>query len=543
MSKPTDFADWALNDVAETRSGNGLPNKAGIPDSLKNNGVLNGLLPLQYLNENFNILGRWARYLDAFPTQVTNVVVVDSEADFPTPVAGVITLEAGKHYLLNSPVTTANRFVFPAGDVQISSTTILNTLVYIGGGVMFTGNAGLVVTNQMIFVAPGGTFFDFDDALQFFSFDTIWTTCDNIGNVKCDNFSCVFSTFNTFGGGIVNADRTDTNQRGQFLMIDTGMVLGTNNTTTLLDISGDISSVIIRGGTMRGGTNETVINLQQSLKDGNAEISFQNCALSSELAIFAAGSLDQSYINSNFSGNVGVPDSTAICKISFENNTAVTTISVVDQNEPINIDVDYLISSEIERFLAQDVCTFENVGNTVDVGFNHGLTLNDRVFLNAYAGSSLPAGLSETIEYFVINPNAADFQLSLTASGSVVTFGVDGTGPLQYRHSAGVSRSGELIYVGNEDIKIKIDTWTGLLSTTGTAIINSSAAMKINLDGTITEDQFGSPVTIDNTDAQSSIIVDTLLLTKGEGYVVNVRNNTNTADLRAVNHVSTLTKI
>ena len=82
-----------------------------------------------------------------------------------------------------------------------------------------------------------------------------------------------------------------------------------------------------------------------------------------------------------------------------------------------------------------------------------------------------------------------------------------------------------------------------IVSTTGTAVNNSSAIMRIALDGTITEDQFGSTVTVDNTDSQSSVDIDTIQLVTGEGVVLNVRNDSNTTNLIVENYVMTLTKV
>ena len=168
--------------------------------------------------------------------------------------------------------------------------------------------------------------------------------------------------------------------------------------------------------------------------------------------------MDQRYINSIYQGNLGIQDSTSLAKVSFETNSAATTINVAGTLEPIAVNVDYSISSIIERFLAQDVCTLDGSLDTVNTTFNHGLSLNDRIFLNVYAGSTLPVELSEDVEYYVVNVNAQDFQLSLTESGSPIDFTGNGAGTIYYRHSSGVSRSGQLIYIGNEDIKALINS-------------------------------------------------------------------------------------
>ncbi len=459
-----------------------------------------------------------------------NIIVINSESDFPDAVASVITLESGKHYLINAQITTANRFVFPAGDVQISSTTIFNTLVYTGGGVMFTGNAGLVITDQMIFVAPGGTFFDFDDALQFFSFDTIWTTCDNIGNVNCDNFSCVFSTFNTFGGGIVSADRTDTNFRTQLIMLDTGMVLGTNNTTTFLDISGNLQDLVIRGGTMRGGSNETILNLQQSLKDNSTNISFQNCVLQSDLAIFASDSLEQDYIFANFSGNIGVADSSVTLKLDFLSSTLSTTINTVNVPEPINARWTCGLQ---ERMQFQDRATFvastDIITAVLEDGitvFTHNFSTDDIVQFFPGSGGTLPTGIVEGQEYFIITDTASTYQISETAGGGVFDFTTNGSGTIYYRHTAGTNALSWVIYIGNENIKVGVNANFSMKLTGGGTKDMRAIITKSDVVFAETISSRASTVNVTSAKPQGSIANDLVELATGEGIRFEAENLT-----------------
>jgi len=53
----------------------------------------------------------------------------------------------------------------------------------------------------------------------------------------------------------------------------------------------------------------------------------------------------------------------------------------------------------------------------------HGLSNGNRVFLR---GSAIPAGLDETVEYFVVGVSGDDFQLSLTQGGAAVNVTADG---------------------------------------------------------------------------------------------------------------------
>lgn len=71
------------------------------------------------------------------------------------------------------------------------------------------------------------------------------------------------------------------------------------------------------------------------------------------------------------------------------------------------------------------VATAKNVGD-VATSHAHGLVDTDRVQLFTVAGETLPAGLSDTILYFVVGSTADTFQVSLTSGGAAVVLTGDG---------------------------------------------------------------------------------------------------------------------
>jgi len=80
----------------------------------------------------------------------TKTVIISVESDFPTAVAGVITLAADTQYLLVQDITTASRFIMQE-DTTITGTESLNiTFTYTGTGDMFTG---VNVTNRISNIA------------------------------------------------------------------------------------------------------------------------------------------------------------------------------------------------------------------------------------------------------------------------------------------------------------------------------------------------------------------------------------------------------
>jgi len=93
-------------------------------------------------------------------TTSSNTVIVNSEADFPAAVTGVITLAGGTNYLVASDISTSSRFVFGSGTVISSSDGYGTTLTYTGTGDMFTFVNGLSGIKEIGLRCANGTLFN-----------------------------------------------------------------------------------------------------------------------------------------------------------------------------------------------------------------------------------------------------------------------------------------------------------------------------------------------------------------------------------------------
>jgi len=529
MSKPTIYPDWALNDVTETRSGKSLPNKIQIPDAYKNAGTLDGLVPLQYFNEQNNLLGKWVRFFDTL-SPASNIKIVNSLVDLPTPSGGEIALEPIQ-YLFNEFVDIeANSFRLPASGSVFFTFTTLNAGIINNTVPLFVGSDfSSFVAEKGVFLSIGSSgYFDLDNGGQVFLFDSIFAS-GNLGTVKCDTFNSKFCNFFDYSTGFVFADRTDLVPRTQIAIIETGFVFSQNAATTIIDVSGSVVSTFIEKSSSEVQSNETLFNFDESIKDFGGQIVVNGFTLlSQDGTIFAANSLSQSYINAVFNGNIGLADSTSKLKLTLVGNSAFTTIAGISTNTPINVNVDYILKS-FERFLLQDVCTFDSALDTVNTTFTNGLALNDRVFLNAYSGSTLPTGLDATTEYYVVSPAVTSFKLSLTPSGTAIDFTTNGAGVLNYRHAkvGAISRSAEAIYIGIEPVTVVVGGWLVMTNIDASDNKMRGVIMKISNTGIITEEQPASQASTDNTKPQSSIIQDLVEvpLNTGDGLVVYHRND------------------
>lgn len=90
-----------------------------------------------------------------------NIVVVNSEGDFPDAVAGVITLADNITYHIGAQIVTPNRFVSGSGSGVTAGNPFGPALIYTGAGTMFTGVDVNFVLGEIAVSAPAGQFFDF----------------------------------------------------------------------------------------------------------------------------------------------------------------------------------------------------------------------------------------------------------------------------------------------------------------------------------------------------------------------------------------------
>ncbi|PKP40582.1 MAG: hypothetical protein CVT96_08335, partial [Bacteroidetes bacterium HGW-Bacteroidetes-13] len=129
----------------------------------------------------------------------TNYVLVKSEADFPTPAAGVITLDSQTLYEINGTVIL-NNSINLNGAYVIGVDTNEDKLVRVGGTI-FSGNNGGSIRN-LVLSAPGGQVFNInassgtDKTLVFQN--SIVANSGSVGTLS--NFFMIFSNVIQFSG-------------------------------------------------------------------------------------------------------------------------------------------------------------------------------------------------------------------------------------------------------------------------------------------------------------------------------------------------------
>ncbi len=117
----------------------------------------------------------------------TKIVTVNQLSDFPTPVSGVITLEAGTVYLIANNISTANRFVLQEATSVVGQSLFAPTLIYTGTDTMFTALDANVYFSTLSIICATGKVWDISETAPggtkiFVRTDVIVFACDSVGD-------------------------------------------------------------------------------------------------------------------------------------------------------------------------------------------------------------------------------------------------------------------------------------------------------------------------------------------------------------------------
>ncbi len=188
----------------------------------------------------------WLRMLTSANSR-NNYVLVKSAADFPAPVAGVITLVAGTLYEINGTIMLTSK-------INLNNCTLMgrdranDRLIYTPAtGELFTGsNGGNILNLTLVAATPGAKLFNLDaggDPSKSFLLQLVYVlNCDNVGLVK------------GFGGFVVLQSVAFSNNTNGITFQDLGHLVEMNtfwiqdNHNTYQTLTGTFGDVLISGG-------------------------------------------------------------------------------------------------------------------------------------------------------------------------------------------------------------------------------------------------------------------------------------------------------
>jgi hypothetical protein len=257
------------------------------------------------------------------------VVQIETIADFPAAVAGVITLVANTTYLLTASVSTNNRFVMAANVEMTSANILANTLTYTGPNDMFTAVDINVFFDNLILAAPAGQVFNISAVsnpfVQLFIQNMLISSCAKIGTfddlaaMDIFNSSMIAAADGVTLTGATNWKSLLINKVGiagtsvSFAAVDFGTVVFDTVRIGNISITGPVGAMALKGlpnsGNMSAGSLGTITN--NSISGG----------------ITTSTTILPSDIRWDFFGNNFTADSIDDALLSFNANSTETVIA------------------------------------------------------------------------------------------------------------------------------------------------------------------------------------------------------------------------
>jgi hypothetical protein len=284
---------------------------------------------------------------DIVANSIPNVVWISQKSDFPEPVAGVITLQAGYTYIITDSVDLTGDRLVCGGVVNLfgtSSETSFLTSTGLGVGVPLVTSIYTVVFRYMTF-HDVDTCYSIDGNTNLVALDWIgvnWANVPNVGEINtCDNFileTCAFLGANgmTFTGTVGTIGITNSLFRGinstaipiievqagctitrRFRILFSSVISLTSNTgiafssSAIVPVEGYILQTVNFSG---NGTFQTGVTAQDN------KALFEGCR-----GIENSGSVAQYYMNNNATAT------TISASNTFVKGAGTTTAGSVNQ--------------------------------------------------------------------------------------------------------------------------------------------------------------------------------------------------------------------
>ena len=291
----------------------------------------------------------------------TNIVVVNSLSDFPTPVGDVITLADSTVYFLSGSIDIlGNRFVAGDNTLITGSTTFIDGIVSTTTGDLFSTVDGVDFGLRDFFIdAPMSEVFSMSAPTPKtgrFSVDRVNVlACDSIGIVN--NYALLLLTFM----GIEQTTTTGLTVSGSNAVINIDSVLVSDFIGTMFDLNGSTSDVINIENTTIISTNPANIIIDGLPNSGNINAGGAGVLRAINIlgAFTSTGNINSSDISWEFSGSNVLQDSNSVGLASMSINNVQTPI--ID-SVPVKVAGVWVIQSD-SRFTVDTTGRITYIGN------------------------------------------------------------------------------------------------------------------------------------------------------------------------------------
>lgn len=473
------------------------------------------------------------------------IVIVKNLDDFPDPIGGKIYLE-NKYYILDAQIITPYSLVLPtSGNVFLSSNLVGTTnLIYTGSGAAIEGNPAantfqyiflisiiLTQTNAKMFDVTGKT----STALILERVILIGSTGASLGNIYNLRFTIRFSQALNFASGIVltNCDSTNISDGSAFLNWQNAA------NTKMISLYGTSSRAVqINEIQINLGSNEYAIYIDPDYYTPSGQI--LNLGISGYTQnVLAPESKDQTDIYWRFSDIGSISDSTSKAREIIIANTLTTEI--ITRSTPTDIIATRTCSNIEERFVFQDICTFNNITDVITTAFSHGMSNGDKITFYTISGT-LPTGITTGKTYYLRDVTSTTFKISLTLGGVAIDFTTNGTGTNYYRHTTGVTPIGWIVYTGLELISVAINGWIRMTGKSSNDVVHANLNI-LDESGNVSVYEQGSWIEVSSSLSASSLITSVVEISTNKGFITSVTNESNTDDVKVTDSRINIHKI
>jgi hypothetical protein len=278
-------------------------------------------------------------------SQAQNVVIINSESDFPTQDATTITCDANTKFFIGAAFTTSKVFVMLAGSSIESIGPFSLTITYSGTGTMFTSSTTAWSISRIRINCSLGTIFNITGPFIFLMNDIQVLACANIGtftasgaqNTIVINNSAVLAVSNQgitlFGafGTLAIGSFFATSTLASNVMIDLGTATFRNMELSNLEFSGIAGSVGLKG--LASSANIAA----------GAIAGVSDCNMTNDAMVSLSGITNKD-IRFSFSKNGGIPDTIEDALVSLTNNATETVITTI--NTPVKLTGIFVVERE-----------------------------------------------------------------------------------------------------------------------------------------------------------------------------------------------------
>lgn len=272
----------------------------------------------QIINENFTEL---------YAGLSNNIVVVNTEADFPVQDASTITLESGNRYYFGAAITTSKSFICENGSAVEGASQLINALIYTGTGITFTCQGGFNIFNFM-FSATNGTVFSSTAPDFVIMRNSTCTSCTNVG------------TFNTAGVFFDSASFTSVSGLGLVIagassgvLFTTGAIFGTSASFIGIDLgSSTLSLFRLIDSTLSGPASS--IGLKGLANSGNINAGTRALVDTTNLAagaITSISGIDEQDVRWFFSDVTGTENSRNAADVFLNGGAETITVALAGE--------------------------------------------------------------------------------------------------------------------------------------------------------------------------------------------------------------------